>query len=101
LVSAPANGSITLQATLYADPVPLETNKSGAGDGTPPTPPSSAQVAQAVGLVGSYELLMTVTHSSQAAPDGASGRLGIPIPDPLQEQAAEVFASGCAANHPR
>jgi hypothetical protein len=42
----------------------------------------------AVALVGSYELLMTVIRSSQAGPDGASRSAG--IPDPLQEQAAEV-----------
>ena len=38
----------------------------------------------AVALVGSYELLMTVIRSSQAEPDGASGCAGTPTPDPLQ-----------------
>jgi hypothetical protein len=50
----------------------------------------------AVALVGSYELLMTVIRSSQAVPSGGSGSEG--IPDPLQEQAAEVFADHLAAD---
>jgi hypothetical protein len=50
----------------------------------------------AVALVGSYELLMMVIRSSQAAPDGASVSAG--ILDPLQEQAAEVFADHLAAD---
>ena len=60
--------------------------------------PVGAAVAAwpAVALVGSYELLMMVIRSSQAAPDGASGSAG--IPDPLQEQAAEVFAGHLAAD---
>jgi hypothetical protein len=55
--------------------------------------PVGAAVAAwpATALVGFYELLMTVIRSSQATPDGASGRAGIPIPDPLQGQAAELF----------
>ncbi len=50
----------------------------------------------AVALVGSYELLMTVIRSSQAVPSGGSGSEG--IPDPLQGQAAEVFADHLAAD---
>ena len=50
----------------------------------------------AVALVGSYELLMTVIRSSQAAPDTASYTAG--VPDPLQEQAAEIFAGQLAAD---
>jgi len=50
----------------------------------------------AVALVGSYELLMMVIRSSQTVPHGTSGSLG--IPDPLQEQAAEVFADELAAD---
>jgi hypothetical protein len=60
--------------------------------------PVGAAVAawSAVALVGSYELLMMVIRSSQAVPHGASGRAG--IPDPLQEQAAEVFADELATD---
>jgi hypothetical protein len=47
-------------------------------------------------MVGSYELLMTVIRSSQAVPSGESGSEG--IPDPLQEQAAEVSADHLAAD---
>jgi hypothetical protein len=47
-------------------------------------------------LVGSYELLMMVIRGSQAVPDDASGTAG--IQDPLQEQAAEIFADELAAN---
>jgi hypothetical protein len=50
----------------------------------------------AVALVGSYELFMMVIRSSQAAPDSASGSAG--IPDPLQEQVAEVFVGQLAAD---
>lgn len=55
--------------------------------------PVGAAVAawSAVALVGSHELLMMVIHSSQAAPDGVLGKAE--APDPLQEQAAAVFAS--------
>ena len=49
----------------------------------------------AIALVGSYELSPGVL-SSQAAPDSATGSAG--IPDPLQEQAAEVFADQLAAD---
>jgi hypothetical protein len=49
-----------------------------------------------VALVGSYELLMTVIRSSQAAPDSPAGSSG--IPDPLQKQAAEAFADHLAAD---
>jgi Protein of unknown function (DUF2637) len=50
----------------------------------------------AVALVGSYELLMMVIRSSQAAPRSAPGSTG--VPDPLQEEAAEVFADQLAAD---
>ena len=51
---------------------------------------------RAVALVGSYELLMMVIRSSQAVPWGTSDSPG--IPDPLQEQAAEIFADQLAAD---
>jgi len=50
----------------------------------------------AVALVGSYELLMLVIRSSHAAPDAASGSVG--VPEPLQRQAAEIFAEELAAD---
>ena len=50
----------------------------------------------AVALVGSYELLMMVIRNSQAGPDAPSDTAT--MPDPLQEQAAEVFADHLAAN---
>jgi hypothetical protein len=50
----------------------------------------------AVALVGSYELLMMVIRSSQAIPHGTPGSPG--VPDPLQEQAAEIFANELAAD---
>jgi hypothetical protein len=50
----------------------------------------------AIALVGSYELLMTVIPSSQVTPDAASGSAD--SPDPLQRQAAEVFADHLAAD---
>jgi hypothetical protein len=49
----------------------------------------------AVALVCSYELLMTVIRSSQAALDTTPHTPD--IPDPLQEQAAEIFAGHLAA----
>jgi hypothetical protein len=60
--------------------------------------PVGAAVAAwpAVALVGSYELLMMVVRSSQAVPHGTSDSPG--IPDPLQEQAAEIFADQLAAD---
>jgi hypothetical protein len=60
--------------------------------------PVGAAVAAwpAVALVGSYELLMMVIRSSQAAPDSATGNEG--IPDPVQEQVAVVFADELAAD---
>ena len=50
----------------------------------------------AVALVGSYELLMMVIRSSQAPADGTSDSRA--DADPLQEQAAEVFAEQLAAD---
>lgn len=60
--------------------------------------PVGAAVAAwpAVALVGSYELLMMMIRSSQAVPDSASRSAG--IPDPLQGQAAEIFADQLAAD---
>jgi hypothetical protein len=60
--------------------------------------PVGAAVAAwpAVALVGSYELLMMVIRGSQAVPHGTSDSSG--VPDPLQEQAAEVFADQLAAD---
>jgi hypothetical protein len=60
--------------------------------------PAGAAVAAwpAVALVGSYELLMMVIRGSQAAPHGKTGSAG--VPDPLQEQAAVVFADELAAD---
>jgi hypothetical protein len=60
--------------------------------------PVGAAVAAwpAVALVGSYELLMMVIRSSQAAPGVASDNAG--IPDPLQERAADIFAGQLAAD---
>jgi hypothetical protein len=50
----------------------------------------------AVALVGSYELLMMVIRSSQVASDGMPDKRR--ASDPLQEQAAEVFAEQLAAD---
>jgi hypothetical protein len=50
----------------------------------------------AVALVGSYELLMMIIRGSQAVPDGMSG--SVDTPDPLGEQAAEIFADQLAAD---
>jgi hypothetical protein len=50
----------------------------------------------AVALVGSYELLMMVICNSQAAPDATSDRAG--VPDPLEQQAAAIFAGHLAAD---
>lgn len=50
----------------------------------------------AVALVGCYELLMTVIRGSRATPDDTSG--GTSVPDPLQEQAAVIFAGHLAAD---
>ena len=60
--------------------------------------PVGAAVAAwpAVALIGSYELLMMVVRSSQPVPRGTSDSPG--IPDPLQEQAAELFADQLAAD---
>jgi len=60
--------------------------------------PSGAAVAAwpAVALVGSYELLMMVIRSSQAAFDDTSDSRT--TADPLQEQAAQVFAEQLAAD---
>ena len=60
--------------------------------------PVGAAVAAwpAVALVGSYELLMMVIRSSYAASDGVADYER--ASDPLQEQAAEVFAEQLAAD---
>ena len=60
--------------------------------------PVGAAVAAwpAVALVGSYELLMTVIRGSRPAVDSAPG--GALVPDPLQGQAAEIFADQLAAD---
>jgi hypothetical protein len=50
----------------------------------------------AVALVGSYELLMLVIRGSQPAPGGMSSSAD--NPDPLGEQAAEIFADQLAAD---
>jgi hypothetical protein len=50
----------------------------------------------AVALVGSYELLMMVIRGSQTVPDGVPAKAE--AQDPLQEQAAEVFADQLAAD---
>jgi hypothetical protein len=50
----------------------------------------------AVALVGSYELLMMVIRGSQEVPDGAPS--SVDVPDPLQEQAVQVFAGHLAAD---
>ena len=57
------------------------------GVGSPRSWPAAA-------LVGSYELLMTVIRGSQSIPDSMSGSAR--IPDPLQEQATEIFADQLA-----
>ena len=60
--------------------------------------PVGAAVAAwpAVALVGCYELLMMVIRSSQAVTDGMPGSAD--APDPLGEQAAEIFAGQLAAD---
>ena len=60
--------------------------------------PVGAAVAAwpAVALVGSYELLMMGIRGSQAVPDAISGSVN--NPDPLSEQAAEIFADQLAAD---
>jgi hypothetical protein len=50
----------------------------------------------AVALVGSYELLMMVIRSAQGAPDARPSTAG--APDPLCEQAAEIYAEHLAAD---
>ena len=60
--------------------------------------PVGAAVAAwpAVALAGSYELLMMVIRGSQPAPGGVTGSAD--NPDPLGEQAAEIFADQLAAH---
>ena len=60
--------------------------------------PVGAAVAAwpAVALAGSYELLMTVIRGSQAVPDAISDSVN--TPEPLGEQAAEIFAGQLAAD---
>jgi Protein of unknown function (DUF2637) len=76
-----------IAATLAANVV------HGLGQG-----PAGAVVAAwpAVALVGSYELLMMVIHNSQVPVDDTS-ETGHDA-DPLQEQAAELFAEELAAD---
>lgn len=50
----------------------------------------------AVALVGSYELLMRVIRGSQVPANGMSA--SVPDPDPLEEEAAELFAEHLAAD---
>ena len=50
----------------------------------------------AVALAGSYELLMMVIRGSQGVPDGVPGMTV--ARDPLQEQAAKIFADQLAAD---
>jgi hypothetical protein len=50
----------------------------------------------AVALVGSYELLMMVIRGSQAVPGGITGSAD--NPNPLGDQAAEIFADQLAAH---
>jgi len=59
--------------------------------------PVGAAVAAwpAIALVGAYELLMVVLRNSQAAPDGVPDKTE--APDPLQDQAAAIFAAQLAA----
>ena len=71
---------------------PLAANVAhGVGHG-----PVGAAVAAwpAVAPVGSYELLMMVIRGSQAVSDGVSGSAD--NPDPLDEQAAGIFAGQLA-----
>jgi hypothetical protein len=49
----------------------------------------------AIALVGSYELLMVVIRNSQAVPGRVPGKAE--AADPLQDQAAGVFADQLAA----
>ena len=60
--------------------------------------PVGAAVAAwpAVALVGSYELLMMVIRVPRLPDTAAQDRAG--VPDPLQEQAAEIFAGQLAAD---
>jgi hypothetical protein len=60
--------------------------------------PIGAAVAAwpAIALVGSYELLMMVIRGSQSVPDGVSVMAG--MPDPLCEDAVNVFADQLAAD---
>jgi hypothetical protein len=57
---------------------------------------ASVAAWSAVALVSSYELLMMVIRNSQAVPDGVSD--GADIPDPLGEQAVEIFADQLAVD---
>jgi Protein of unknown function (DUF2637) len=57
----------------------------------------------AVALVGSYELLMMVIRGTQqtasdVSPETGQAAAGMPEADPLQEQAAELFAEQLAAD---
>lgn len=79
--------SLGITATLAANVA------HGLGHG-----PVGAAVAAwpAIALIGSYELLMVVIRNSQAGPDGVPDKAE--APDPLQDQAAAIFADQLAAN---
>jgi Protein of unknown function (DUF2637) len=52
----------------------------------------------AVALVGSYELLMVIIRGAQAPAAALRPHDGASVTDPLEEQAAEVFAAELAAD---
>jgi hypothetical protein len=57
----------------------------------------------AVALVGSYELLMMIIRGApqtagDASPEKGQAAAGMPAADPLQEQAAELFAEQLAVH---
>ena len=52
----------------------------------------------AVALIGSYELLMMIIRGTQVPADALGADVG-PVRDPLEEEAARVFADDLAADH--
>ena len=52
----------------------------------------------AVALVGSYELLMVIIHGAQPPAGAPRPHAGVPMVDPLGEQAVMVFAAELAAD---